>query len=209
MDMKAVTPGSGKVVFEIARPAVMTTALMLVQTIAQAQPEPAADSGSGLQTWLLRILIVLVVAAAGVGIYMFTKNRKQKPWEGFYSEPETKSSKFEQLLAEIQGLSLRVQGGESKGYYRKIEVLIRVYLERIGCEDARQLDDDELDDLIKKASIPHGQADQIRSILERARTGAKNESSKLDFTAAELLKDIRKLIVEVDDMPEPRPQNQN
>jgi hypothetical protein len=194
------------------RPIVLIQAMawtVLTASVAFGQPRGAATEPGLVEKLLPYVMGLLVLAVIGVGVYMFLKNRHKKPWENFYSEPEAQGSKYEQLLAEIQGLSLRVQGGESKGYYRKIEVLLRVYLERIGCEGARQMDEDELETLLKSSTVPHGQGEAIQSIFERARVGAQNESSKLDFTAAELLKDIKKLILEVDDHPQTKHPTQS
>jgi hypothetical protein len=110
-------------------------------------------------------------------------------------------SRFEQLLAEIQGLTLRVQGGESKGYYRKIEQLVRVFLERIGYKDARHLEDNEIHALLSSGEIQQEIAAALRSIFERCKQGAIHETEKLDFSATELLRELRTIIKRVEQSP--------
>ena len=172
---------------------VMLTAT--VETVAFAQLNFDEPAGPNLPPWLLPVaggaivLILLVVV-----FLLFFRGRNPLEVEGLYLEPGVVGSRFEQLLAEIQGLTLRVQRGESKGYYRKIEQLVRVFLERIGHTDARHKSDEEIIALLKSGEVPQDMASSLMSIFERCKQGAIHETEKLDFSAGELLRDLRAII---------------
>jgi len=151
----------------------------------------------GIQMLFFIVLLGIIVLAIAYVI----RCRMQRSLDKFYRDSDVASSKYEQLMAEIQGLSLRVQGGEGKGYFRKIETLLRVYLERLGCDGARQMTYHELDTLLERDSLPHGQNEALKAIMARCREGALDENRKLEYTASDLLKDLRRLVMEVDDLP--------
>src|SRR5688572_25940549 len=108
--------------------------ILLAQTVAAQDIQTGTQKAMGwLQgaTGFIVLGIVIIIAVAAI-LAFFINNRRaalQGAVNALYTEPEVETSKFEQLLAEIQGLSLRTQSGESKGYYRKIEQLARVYIE--------------------------------------------------------------------------------
>lgn len=140
----------------------------------------------------LPIIVIAALVVVGIVVYMMLR-RGNDTWNEEY-EPEPVASVFEQLMAEIQGLRLRLQGGESRGYYRKIETLARIYCERSGlAPGARQLSDEELMRTLT-GNGPQGQASGIQSIIERSKRGARNENEKQDFTAEDLLKELQALI---------------
>jgi hypothetical protein len=197
-DQKKYPPGG-----RTGHPVWLLAGLSMFHQAAAAQP---GESMAGVENWFatyglqLFVVIVILGIVASIIVYII-RSRMQRSWDMFYHEPDVASSKYEQLMAEIQGLSLRVQGGESKGYFRKIETLLRVYLERLGCDGARQMAYHELDTLFEEGTLPHGQNEALKSIMTRCRDGALNENRKLDYSASGLLKDLRRLIMEVDDLP--------
>jgi hypothetical protein len=172
---------------------------------ACAQPGVDAEAG-GSGGWMAHALTAVGILAAvgivGTGIMvLFIRGRRPPELDTIYLEPVVVGSRFEQLLSEIQGLWLRVQGGESKGYYRKIEQLLRVFLERIGHKDARRMDDKQIEALLASGEIQQDLAAELRSIFQRCKQGASHETEKLDFSAAELLKDLRAIIKRVEQAP--------
>jgi hypothetical protein len=175
-------------------------------TWAVAQNELGLPDSSDQPDWLQRgaILLgvaVLVALAGGATWVVVYRARRPEEIEGIYLEPAVVGSKFEQLLSEIQGLSLRVQGGESKGYYRKIEQLMRIFLERIGFKDARNMQDEEIESLLIGGEIQQDMAAELKSIFQRCKQGAIHETEKLDFSAADLLKDLRTIVKRVEQAP--------
>jgi hypothetical protein len=181
------------------------------------QPAPAATltplpvaadatETSGVGHWIDRLggeitlIIIAVALILIIGIVLFMR-RGNNQWDDSYAEPEPPHSRYEQLLAEIQGLTLRLAGGESPGYYRKIETLARIFLERNGFPGARQMSDVEIRAILSGGQLPPQQAQAIGSIYDRARLGAEHESEKHDFTALDLLKDLNTLIRQVEGIP--------
>ncbi len=181
--------------------AAMALAMMMAVPAMAQDPESGGGMFSFLgemapMMWLLAGLVVVLVVTTA----LFLLNRgTHNNWETLYADPDPRSSKFDMLLAEIQGLSLRVQNGESKGYYRKIDTLGRVLLERIGHVGARKMDTPEVAAILQGGRLPQSAATQLGDIFERCRQGMINESGKLDFTAAELLRDLRQLVKQVED----------
>lgn len=187
--------------------ALAATRALAQQPVAPAPPAaaPAAEKVGLLQRVLdsipggsigaIVVAIVVLLVATGLVFLMTGRRRGGDHSEDFYTEPTNmESSKFEQLLAETQGLYLRIHGGESKGYYRKIEQLARIFMERIGIAGARQLPTEDLLAVLNSGSLPQKQAGALLSILERCKQGAEHESDKIDVSAADLIKDLRLLV---------------
>lgn len=173
---------------------------------ARAMAQQDAATPTFLSQWGLILLGVVVLVVIILTAIIIIVQRRSASLRDMYIEAEAPRSKFEQLDAEVQGLLLRVKGGESKGYYRKIERLLRVFLERTGHTDARHLSDEELEHLLSTSHLNTDQIQRLQSIFERCKAGAEHESEKLDFTAAELLRDLQNLVREADQAsfhPEP------
>jgi hypothetical protein len=193
----------------------MMAAVSLLATTAYAQGAPPVSTAmsvinklrGGAAGWI--IAVVVIVALILLVLLVLSGNKRagglggvggDNPVQSMYAEAEgVESSRFEQLKAEIQGLSLRVQGGENKGYYRKIEQLTRIYVERLGYPGSRQMSIEEMHGLLTSSAFPQKQAAALASIFERSRQGAEHESEKLEFTAAELLKDLRSLVKQTEE----------
>jgi len=183
---------------------------ILLATTAYAQGNPPVSSAMNAinkfrSSTALMIGVVVLAAIVLLAIVLLSGNKRgggggENPVQNMYAEAEgVESSPFEQLKAEIQGLSLRIQGGENKGYYRKIEQLTRIYIERLGYPGSRQKSNEEMHALITSSAFPQKQAAALASIFERCRQGAEHESEKLDFTAAELLKELRSLVKQTEE----------
>lgn len=183
-------------------------ALAMLASLAGAQEvaqTPAARTTpiSGLGNLLTGPVLIAIAAVVIVAVLLVLLNRSRSSnWETVYSEPEPRNSKFDMLQAEIQGLTLRVSSGESKGYYRKVETLGRVLLERMGCSGARKMSEGQLDEFLQSGKLNQSVAAKLADIFERCRKGAVHESDKLDFSAAELLKELRQLVNQVEETPQ-------
>lgn len=177
-------------------------------TAARAQGDPlpeAAASGSVLDSvfnflssyggWIGLAIVLGVIGLVAATLLMRTSNRPDV--ELLLNDTTLRSARFEQLFAEIQGLSLRVRSGESKGYYRKIEQLVRVFLERTGHAGARKMEDAQVRAILEKGQ-PKEQGETLLTIFNRCKLGADHESDKLDFTAGELLKTLYGVVESAD-----------
>lgn len=149
--------------------------------------------------WLDIIIVVAIIIVIGVVFYLRSRKRPGDDLYISHQEP-IENSKFEQVLAEIQGLTLRVQTGENKGYFRKIEQVTRAYMERIGVVGAREMSYDALATFLSSAALPPKHASAISSIFERCRIGAENEGLKNEFSPSDLLRDLHVLIKASEDM---------
>jgi hypothetical protein len=178
---------------------------LMAASVANAQVE----ASQSLLGWLKDAvgfavpMIILLLVIVGIGAFIMKRQGQEKISDS-YIEPEPESSKFEQLLAEIQGLYLRVHGGESKGSYRKIEMLARGFLERLGYKGARKMSEEEIHGVLNGGALSPNLAGALGTILERCKLGGEHEGQKLDFTAADLLKDLRGLIVQAEATPPDR-----
>jgi hypothetical protein len=173
----------------------------LISSLASAQgADPSFGSSSGtlidsilnfLATYGLWIgLAVVVGVLLSFAATLLMRQNSRPDVELLLNDAGLRSTRFEQLFAEIQGLSLRVRSGESKGYYRKIEQLVRVFLERTGHPGARKMEDADVRKILEKGQLPKDQSDTLLTIFNRCKQGAEHESDKLDFTAAELLRTL-------------------
>jgi hypothetical protein len=185
------TPGGGLV----AAPSPAATAAAEAPGRLGRLLEMAGGSG------LLIVGVIIFLAVVGVVIYMLTSRHAGEELVELGDHECMESSKFEQVLAEIQGLSLRVQGGDGKGYYRKIEQLARIFLERVGYPGARSLTYSEVETLLTGGSLPPKQASVLTSIFERCRLGAEHEGAKPENSTADLLRDLRMLIKQTEETP--------
>lgn len=180
-------------------------------TLAGAQGAAGNSTGSAAQGAWSRIMdlvfgapgVIVIAAVIVVAIALFVLNRSRSTnWQTVYSEPEPRNSKFDMLQAEIQGLTLRVSSGESKGYYRKVETLGRVLLERMGYNGARKMSDEQINEIIHGGRLTQNFSTKLADIFERCHKGAVHESDKLDFSASELLKELRELVNQVEETPQ-------
>lgn len=193
--------------------AVLASGIALAAATASAQQPQQAETAKSAIGRLLssggdNMTLIYIGVAALIGLVILAvvwvsvgRRTPADMVEGMYFEPEVESSKYEQLKAEVQGLYLRVQGGESKGYYRKIEQLARIFMERAGLSGACKMSVDEIGIALNGGTLPQKQAATLSSIFERCRQGAEHENQKLDFNAGELLKDLRNLIKQVEETP--------
>ncbi|MEN6626233.1 MAG: hypothetical protein ABFD69_08420 [Candidatus Sumerlaeia bacterium] len=180
----------------------MMAALAGAQEAAQkpaAAPATSANPLSGLGTPVVIAIAAVVVVA--VILYLLNRTRSSN-WETVYSEPEPRNSKFEMLQAEIQGLTLRVSSGESKGYYRKVETLGRVLLERLGFSGARKMSEEQINQILEGGRLPQAFSAKLADIFARCRQGAVHETDKVDYSASELLKELQQLVYQVEETPQ-------
>lgn len=175
---------------------------------AQTTSENVVNTAPASSSRLLDVLfgapgLIVIVAVALVAVVLYVLNRSRgNNWETVYSEPEPRNSKFDMLRAEIQGLTLRVSSGESKGYYRKVETLGRVLLERMGYSGARKMNEEQINEILRGGRLTQNCSAKLADIFERCRQGSVHESDKLDFSASELLKELRELVNQVEETPQ-------
>lgn len=153
---------------------------------------------------LIALIVIAVVVFAAVAFFIMGRRMAAQRAEGMPEEAatEARSSKFEPLLAEVQGLLLRVKGGEIRGYSHKIEQLVRALMERLGHKGARHMTDEELRGAIEKGQIASTQAGTVLEIFDRCRQQSAEDG--LNFPAADLLRELQRIIKEIEGESIPR-----
>jgi hypothetical protein len=86
------------------------------------------------------ILIGGAVALLILGGWFMIMWRKREPIPRFRGGREVESSQYEQVTAELQGIRLRISGGDGRSYLPKVERLIHIFADRMGVIGARTMD---------------------------------------------------------------------
>lgn len=175
---------------------------------AETGAQPLAEWLGNHPRWRRIGPIVLVVVLIGGVVLWFRRQHPSQPdaTEPTFIESEADPSKFEQIQAEIQGLHLRLLSGQQEGDFHKIEKLARVLIEKLGCPGARQMDPEQLHEVIHSGLLTPAQATTLSSILERCQRGLAEPSRELDFDPPDLLWELNELIRSIKQTPsEPSP----
>lgn len=112
------------------------------------------------------------------------------------TERHRESAQFEQVLAELQGLKLRIEGGEGRGVYVKVGRLVKIFAERAGVASARELSDAEFKKALEGSQFSTQQAQALCRILEKCEHATREETVKLDFDPVEMVREFREVIDE-------------
>lgn len=122
----------------------------------------------------------VALAAIGAGGYYLWHERGRVAEEpaGEIESRHPPSSRYEQILAELQGIRLNFQSGEGRAgdgrkNYPKLARLVRVFLLKIGIADARDCPLGELELKMNGVGLSARQAQTLLSILQRCEIGEK------------------------------------
>ncbi len=150
---------------------------------------------------MLVVWFLALAAVIGLGGWLFftLRNRGEAP-----SRPrvdrEADSSPFEQILAELQGIRLRVESGEGRANVPKIARLVRIFLDKTGVPGARTVGYEELRRAVQAGKFSPHQAQEINRILERCESVGEEDfgAAVLEFDPLELIQDFRRLVYQVE-----------
>lgn len=153
-----------------------------------------------LMTAVFASLIGGAVLSVGFLVYYYINREPKEPSEG---APESdadiiESSRYEQILAELQGIHLtfQVKGGRSN--FAKIARLVRIFLSKLGLHNAQAMDDEELVEAIRASSLnPKDQAVLI-SVIERCVRGEHLEETEWNFKPLELVRDFKRVVLQIE-----------
>lgn len=137
---------------------------------------------------------LLVLVAAGLTL---VRRRESLPNLGAPSR-ESDASPFEQVLAELQGIRLRIRGGEGRGSLPKVSRLIRIFMIRAGVAEAEALPAADLGTALRPLGFTGEEVASLSSILEKCERGIRDDAIKLDFDPSELVEQFRSLVFEVE-----------
>jgi hypothetical protein len=178
---------------EFIRTAPIAGALALTASTAGAQTAGtvAADNER-------LILIGGAVALLILGGWFMLMWRKREPIPRFRGGREVESSQYEQVTAELQGIRLRISGGDGRAYLPKVERLIHIFADRMGVIGARTMDMEALTKALSATSLAPEQIKTLSRILSQCHKARREESGKLDFDPLDMVKDFQAIVREVD-----------
>jgi hypothetical protein len=127
---------------------------------------------------------------------MFFLKKKQASPKLSRTERHRESAQFEQIIAELQGLRLRIEGGEGRGVYVKVGRLARIFAERAGISDARDMNEAEFKKALDSSEFSAQQAQSLIRIVERCEHAAREDTVKLDFDPLDMVREFREVIDE-------------
>lgn len=140
--------------------------------------------------------VLLAVAAIGGIAYLSWRSRHFQIDE--YEVAAPSSTKYEQVLAELQGIKLMIARGDGRRNVSKVGRLARIVINREGVEGGLDLDIDTLrKNLDGNVFTPH-QVEVLIRVLERCETAADPHVNKLDFEPIEMITEFRSLIYEIE-----------
>lgn len=140
--------------------------------------------------------IVALVVLGGVTAYYFLR-RKTLPLDDRMRD-EVESPKYEQVHSELQGIKLKLEGGDGRGNFPKISRLVRIFADRAGVVGARDMKTEELGKAIEGGPFSAQQSQVLMRIVERCETASAQEKLNLDFDPIELIIDFRNVVYQME-----------
>lgn len=150
---------------------------------------------SQIISWLGFVAIAAVAVAGG---YYLWKRREALAPPAPKPERHLESTRFEQILAELQGLKLRIQGGEGRGVFVKTSRLVRIFADRAGIPGARDMNEVDLRKAMEGNIFSVHQAQTLARIVDRCELAAREETLKLDFDPVEMVQEFRDIIYQIE-----------
>lgn len=189
----------------------------ILATLVLAGAARAADKGgtlvpSGLGEQVMKIAGValnVVLAVTGVGAaglivwigYAYYSKRQIGTPAPFMDEergPEA-ASRFEQVLAELQGIRLGIESGnDTAGNFEKFGRLVRIFAAKAGVTGARDMPLAKLREALPAAHFSAKQTQMLVAILERSEKAMRIRRDQIDFDPKELVKDFKYVIDQVE-----------
>lgn len=186
--------------YKIAATGPWAPVLMYILTLqsAWAQNGAADPAGRfGVSSGTL-VLIVGGAALAAIGGWFMIMWRKREPIPRYRGGKEVESSPYEQVAAELQGIKLRISGGDGRSYLPKVERLVHIFADRAGIIGARTMDRETLTKALSAAPLSPEQIKTLSRILLQCEKARTEESIKLDFDPMDMVKDVQSIVRELE-----------
>lgn len=182
----------------IRQTAPTTAAFVLTSSLAYAQVDPAevVETAAGNSSRL--ILIGGAVAVVAIVVWFVIMWRRREPAPRFQGGREMESSQYEQVMAELQGIRLRISGGDGRAYLPKVERLVHIFADRAGVIGARNMDREALTKALSGISLSPEQIRVLSRILMQCEKARSEESVKLDFDPMDMVKDFQAVVRELE-----------
>lgn len=182
------------------RVALTGAAIGTVSRLASAQvdvdPADLVESATGNSSRL--ILIGGAVAALAIVGWFAIMWRRREPIPRYQGGKEMESSPYEQVMAELQGIRLRISGGDGRSYLPKVERLVHIFADRAGVIGARTMDREALTKALSGVSLSPEHIKVLSRILQQCEKARSEESVKLDFDPMDMVKDFQAIVRELE-----------
>lgn len=140
------------------------------------------------------VALVAVVIAVTV---RFWPRRTAMP--GYRAARESETSRYEQVLSELQGIKLGIENGDGRGTFAKIARLVRIFIDRSGVSGARDMEGEELRRAVESGGFNAHQSEVLMRVFDRCNSAAEQESHvNPEFDPMELVTDFRAVIDQVE-----------
>jgi hypothetical protein len=174
------------------------TVFAVLASIAGAQTGTGAAtplSGEGNERYFLIGGAVVLLLLGGWFMFMW---RKREPIPRFRGGREVEASNYEQVTAELQGIRLRISGGDGRAYLPKVERLIHIFADRMGVIGARTMDAEALTKALAATALAPEQIKALSRMLSQCHKAKREETGKLDFDPLEMVQEFQAIVREVD-----------
>lgn len=171
--------------------------LGMMPTFALAQSSepgnlPVASANTRIALIAGAVVLILI---GGWFVFMW---RKREPIPRYRGGKEVESSQYEQVTAELQGIRLRISGGDGRSYLPKVERLVYIFADRAGVIGARTMDREALSKALNASPLAPDQIKTLSRILSQCEKARTEESVKLDFDPMDMVKDFQAIVQELE-----------
>lgn len=156
-------------------------------------------AGIGAEVVLISLAVVAAALLAWLGYAYYARHRSFAPSPLLREEKEIEVSRFEQVLAELQGIRLGFESGnDTAGNFEKFARLVRIFASRAGIPAAREMPLAKLRDALTAAHFSAKHVQMLVTILERCDKAMHVRRGTLDFDPKELVKDFKYVIDQIE-----------
>lgn len=154
--------------------------------------EAVDQAAGGLHPAKIVIPVVVVVLILVGAVWFFRQQSDSYHLTRF--QPDSVSTPFDPMMAELQSIEFRLKSDTGKGYFIKLDRLARIYLERIGVEGAKEMDEEALKATLASGEVSGERANVLHAIFEQCAIGAAQGEVPGKTQAADVAADLRRLV---------------
>lgn len=189
------------------RTAWLATGLMAASALASRFGDPDGGRTAFIHTGadivfttIMGFLIVGALSSLGFLVYYYMKRAPSaEAPEVEENEIEImESSRYEQILAELQGIHLNLQSKGGRSNFVKIQRLVRIFLSKLGLHDAQEMDDTDLITAIRASNLNPKDQQVLCSVIERCSRGERLEEAEWNFKPLELVRDFKRVVLQIE-----------
>lgn len=167
-----------------------------------ASAPPAAAEGAGYSQYIpVAIWVVVFIALIPVAVWAYRRWKDNEPVPRYLGGKDIEPSIYEQVASELQGIRLRIRGGDARTYLPKIERLVHIFVDRRGLEGAREMNNESMIQALDSELFDAEQIEVIKRVLERCEATAVSRRGKPDlgFDPIEMIGEFQDLVQQLED----------